>query len=60
MNLALSIASAVEADEAVLEQCHLEDQAARDFILAQALNENLQTTIEPLNNQPFLKKETLT
>ena len=50
MNLAPSIASAVEADKAVLEQCHLEDQAARDFILAQALNENRQTTIEPLNN----------
>ncbi|RFN50379.1 ibr finger domain protein [Fusarium flagelliforme] len=58
--LALSIAEAVQADEAILEQYRLEDQAARDFMLAQALNENRQATIEPLNNQPFLDEETLT
>ncbi|CAG7564910.1 unnamed protein product [Fusarium equiseti] len=59
MNLTLSIASAVEADEAILEQYRLESQTARGFMLAQALNENRQAIIEPLNNQPSLKEETL-
>ncbi|CAG7559924.1 unnamed protein product [Fusarium equiseti] len=57
--LALSIAEAVEADAAILEQYRRDDQIARDVMLAQALNEDRQATIEPLNYQPLLDEETL-
>ncbi|KAJ4015282.1 hypothetical protein NW752_006735 [Fusarium irregulare] len=57
--LALSIAEAVEADAAILEQFRRDDQIARDIMLAQALNEDRQATIEPLTYQPLLDEETL-
>lgn len=57
--LALSIAEAVEADAAILEQYRRDDQIARDIMLAQALSEDRQATIEPLNYQPLLDEETL-
>ncbi|KAH7179282.1 uncharacterized protein B0J16DRAFT_416967 [Fusarium flagelliforme] len=57
--LALSIAEAVEADAAILEQYRREDQTTRARMLAQALEENRQVTIEPLNDQAALDEETL-
>ena len=57
--LAVSIAEAVEADAAILEEYRREDQITRARMLAQALEENRQVNIEPLNDQPALDEETL-
>ena len=57
--LAVSIAQAVEADAAILEEYRREDQITRARMLAQALEENRQVTIEPLNDQPALDDEIL-
>ncbi|RBR26031.1 uncharacterized protein FIESC28_01304 [Fusarium coffeatum] len=57
--LALSIARAVEADAAILEQYRREDQVARDRMIAQAQNEHRKISIEPLIDQPVLDEATL-
>ncbi|KAG8358683.1 hypothetical protein FVEN_g3628 [Fusarium venenatum] len=56
--LALSLAEAVEADAALIEEFMQEDQIARDRMIAEALNEDRQATIEPVSHQPVLDGET--
>ncbi|KAL6923112.1 hypothetical protein FSST1_000386 [Fusarium sambucinum] len=56
--LALSLAEAVEADAALIEEFMQEDQIARDRMVAEAMGENPTATIEPVFHQPVLDGET--
>ncbi|KAG8667666.1 hypothetical protein FPOAC1_012499 [Fusarium poae] len=58
--LALSLAEAVEADAALIEQLLQEDQLAREHMIAEALAEGRWAPVEPSANQPQLDEETYT